>query len=71
MSLFCAMEQEEQAAAAQEAATGVDSVIRERSVIAPSALREALSALPSGQGFEIGALNLPLYTEGSCNVWIV
>lgn len=59
MGLFFALQQEEQAAAAQEAAAGGDSVIRERSVIAPSALREALSALPSGQGFEIGALNLP------------
>ena len=62
VGLFHALMHGESAAVALEAAAAGDSVLRERSVIAPSALREALSALPSGQGFQIGALEMHLCT---------
>ena len=52
LSLFHALQEEE--AAHSEEAVAAGGPQRERRVIAPSALREALSALP-GQGFKIGA----------------
>jgi hypothetical protein len=56
LSLFRALQEEEAAPPTQEPAPGC--ALRQRRVVTPSALREALSALP-GQGFQIGALQLP------------